>query len=59
MTMQAMGWVVGAPGAVERATMITVMFSGDLAAALAGGAVIGALLGKQQASAALYDAQGT
>ncbi len=42
--LQAMGWVVGAPGAAERFTMLTVMFSGDLAAALAGGAVIGYLL---------------
>jgi hypothetical protein len=44
LTMEAFGWVVGAPGAAERATMLTVMFAGDLAAALAGGAVLGAWL---------------
>jgi hypothetical protein len=42
LIMEASGWVVGAPGAAERATMLTVMFSGNLAAAIAGGAVIGA-----------------
>ena len=49
LIMEASGWVVGGPGAGERATMLTVMFSGDLAAAIAGGAVIGALAGKQAA----------
>jgi hypothetical protein len=44
LLMQAAGWVVGAPGAAERATMLTVMFSGDIAAALTGGAVIGYML---------------
>ncbi len=39
--MYAIGYVVGAPGAVERATMITVMLLGMLGAALAGGAVVG------------------
>ncbi len=41
--MDALGWRVGAPGAAERATMIRVMMLGNLAAALAGGAAIGAL----------------
>lgn len=46
LIMEALGWVVGAPGAAERATMLTVMFAGDLAAAVAGGAVIGAWLAR-------------
>jgi hypothetical protein len=41
LVMEALGWVVGAPGAAERATMLTVMTAGNLAAALAGGAVLG------------------
>jgi hypothetical protein len=40
LLMEAAGWVVGAPGAAERATMLTVMFAGNLGAALAGGAVM-------------------
>jgi hypothetical protein len=47
MIMEAAGWVVGAPGAGERATMITVMSLGNLAAALAGGAVLGLTLGRR------------
>lgn len=39
--MEAIGWVVGAPGAAERFTMLVVMFVGNLGAALAGGAVLG------------------
>lgn len=41
LVMESLGWVVGAPGAAERATMLTVMFVGNLAAALAGGAMVG------------------
>ena len=44
--MESAGWVVGAPGAAERATMITVMSLGNLAAALCGGAVLGLQLGR-------------
>lgn len=44
LTMDALGWRVGAPGAAERATMLTKTFLGDLAAAIAGGAVIGGVL---------------
>jgi hypothetical protein len=44
--MEAAGWVVGAPGAVQRLTMLTVTFTGDLGAALAAGAVIGHELGR-------------
>lgn len=51
LVMEAAGWVVGAPGAALRATMLTVMFAGSLAAAIAGGAVIGALAGRQPAPA--------
>ncbi len=43
--MDVIGWRVGAPGAASRATMLTVTTIGSLAAALAGGAAIGALLG--------------
>jgi hypothetical protein len=41
LAMEAAGWVVGAARAAERFTMLTVMFAGDLGAALAGGAVLG------------------
>lgn len=41
LVMDALGWRVGAPGAVERTTMLTVMMLGSLAAALAGGGAIG------------------
>lgn len=56
LVMQATGWVVGAPGAAERATMLTVMFSGDTAAALAGGAVIGYTLARQALGVAHFPA---
>jgi hypothetical protein len=45
LVMHQLGWRVGAPGAAERATMLTVMMAGSLGAALAGGAAIGVLLG--------------
>jgi hypothetical protein len=45
LVMHQLGWRVGAPGAAERATMLTVMMAGSLGAALAGGAIIGVLLG--------------
>jgi hypothetical protein len=38
--MEALGYQVGAPGALERATMITVTFVGHVAAAFAAGATI-------------------
>lgn len=44
LVMEASGWVVGAPRAAERFTMLTVMFVGDLGAAIAGGAVMADLL---------------
>ena len=34
LLMDALGWRVGAPGAAERFTMLTVMFTGDFVAAL-------------------------
>ena len=46
LVMEAAGWVVGAPGAAERATMVTVMSLGNLVAALCGGAVLGLKLGR-------------
>jgi hypothetical protein len=39
--MEAQGWLIGAPGAEERGTMITVLIVGNVGAALAGGAVLG------------------
>jgi hypothetical protein len=44
LVLDALGWRVGAPGAAERATMLTVMMAGSLAAAVVGGATIGYLL---------------
>lgn len=44
LVMEAMGWQVGSPDAAERFTMLTVMAIGDLAAALAGGGMMGWLL---------------
>ena len=44
LTLQALGWVVGAPGAAERATMLTVMFTANFAAALVGGGVMSMIL---------------
>ena len=50
LVMDALGWRVGGPGAVERMTMLTVMFAGNLVAALAGGATIGLMLNRRQAA---------
>ncbi|MBI5031240.1 MAG: hypothetical protein HZB51_11990 [Chloroflexi bacterium] len=47
LTMESAGWVVGAPRAEERFTMLTVMFVGDLGAAIVGGAVMGRMLAKR------------
>jgi hypothetical protein len=44
LAMDSLGWRIGAPGAAERATMLTVMMAGNLGASLAGGAALGALL---------------
>jgi hypothetical protein len=41
LVMEASGWVVGGPNAAQRYTMLTVMFLGNLGAALAGGAALG------------------
>lgn len=48
LTMEQLGWVVGAPGAAERATMVTVLALGNVGAALAGGAVLGGQLVRGQ-----------
>lgn len=47
LAMESLGWIVGAPGAAERATMITVMAAGNLGAALLGGGLLGAILRQQ------------
>jgi hypothetical protein len=44
LVMEGMGWVVGAPGAGQRATMLTVMGLGNIIAALVGGALMGPML---------------
>jgi hypothetical protein len=50
LLMDALGYRVGAPGAAERATMLTVMLTSNIAASLAGGGVIGLLLsGRREA----------
>lgn len=51
LLMDLLGWRVGAPGAAARATMLTVMFLGSLAAALAGGAALGVQLASARRSA--------
>lgn len=42
--MESAGWVVGAPDAARRFTMLTVMFAGNLAAAIVSGGVMGIAL---------------
>ena len=41
LSMETLGWRVGAPDAAARFTMLTVMLTGNLGAALAGGAFLG------------------
>lgn len=45
--MDAAGWVIGAPGAEARDTMITVTMVANLGVALAGGAVMGIVLARR------------
>jgi len=47
LAMEAAGWVVGAPRAADRFTMLTVMFAGMIGAALTGGSVLGWTLAKR------------
>ena len=51
LVMEALGWVVGGPGAAERATMLTTLFAGNTAAALAAGALLGLRLTQTQSRA--------
>lgn len=44
LAMHSAGWVIGAPGAEARDTMITVTMVANLAVALAGGGVMGVVL---------------
>jgi hypothetical protein len=44
LVMEGLGWIVGAPRAAERLTMLTVVFAGNLGGALLGGAVLGWVL---------------
>ena len=41
LIMESLGWVIGAPNAAERATMLTVLALGIITAALTSGAVMG------------------
>jgi len=45
LVMDALGWRVGAPGAAERFTMLTVLMVSNVGAALVGGMAVGAILG--------------
>jgi hypothetical protein len=47
LAMEALGWLIGAPGAEERRTMITVLIAGNRAAAVAGGAMLGLALNQR------------
>jgi hypothetical protein len=51
LVMETQGWIVGGPRAAERFTMLTVLFVGNLGAALAGGAVIGIMLAHNRRAA--------
>jgi hypothetical protein len=46
LTMESLGWVIGAPNAAERATMVTVLAVGNIAAAITGGAMMGLKLSR-------------
>lgn len=46
LAMESAGWIVGTPHAAERFTMLTVMFIGDLGAAIVGGAVVSWMLAR-------------
>ncbi|MDX1438023.1 MAG: hypothetical protein R3335_14520, partial [Anaerolineales bacterium] len=48
LVMESLGWVVGAPRAAERATMVTVLAVSCLGAALAGGTMVGYRLKKHK-----------
>ncbi len=41
LIMETLGWVIGAPGAAERATMLTVLAFGNITAAITAGAMMG------------------
>jgi hypothetical protein len=48
LVMLQLGWKIGAPGAAERMTMITVMLLSNTGAALAGGAALGYVLQRRE-----------
>jgi hypothetical protein len=48
LVLDILGMRVGAPGAAERVTMLTVAFLGSAAAAFWGGAVLGRTLSKRE-----------
>jgi hypothetical protein len=48
ITLDTLGWRVGAPGASKRATMVVVTLTGLLVAAIASGAVVGIMLRRSQ-----------
>ncbi len=55
LVMESLGWVIGAPGAVERFTMLTVLALSNLGAALVGGGVLGFLLARENMSAGIQE----
>ena len=48
LLMESLGWVIGAPNAAERATMVTVLALGNITAAISGGAVMGWKLARKK-----------
>jgi len=48
LLMESLGWVIGAPNAAERATMVTVLALGNITAAITGGAVMGWKLARKK-----------
>jgi hypothetical protein len=51
LSMEALGWIVGSPGAAARNTMLTVLAVSAVGAALAGGTAVGVYLSRSAAQA--------
>lgn len=47
--MESLGWVIGAPNAAQRATMVTVLALGNITAGISGDAVMGWKLARKKA----------
>jgi hypothetical protein len=48
LIMESLGWVIGAPDAADRATMVTVLALGNITAAITAGAVMGWILTRKK-----------